>query len=391
VFDENYILKDAGAMRVPDNAGFDPGMEIAVTPKQIAFINPIRPQQKGYIYIWVSNECENTKVWFDDLKITHRSRRVTQAIDYYAYGSVLREQKTPEELTYRYKYQGQFAEKDEETGWSHFELREYDPVIVRFTSTDPAGQFNSPFVGMSNDPINGTDPDGGYFFGLFGSTKQQRDAARNTADLTGGEIANITKRNISVTAFDNNSWYNDPIEGYNTATNHSWNYTFDKGGNYDVSINQFTVLSMATGRVDFDPLGQYMLGSLAVGVSKGMSVLYLRTGIAVMSFSGPAGKAFFWSGISSTEASTIALTRGAYTMAETSGGRFLNQGLSKVALRIIGDKTAYRYIWAPASRKFASSAIGDVTFYSTGYRVVIWRAIEYPTLRSNFNRIIRIP
>jgi len=67
VFDENYILKGAGAMRVPDNAGFDPGMEIAADPQQVAFTNPIRPQQKGCIYIWVSNESENTKVWFDDL------------------------------------------------------------------------------------------------------------------------------------------------------------------------------------------------------------------------------------------------------------------------------------------------------------------------------------
>jgi RHS repeat-associated protein len=150
-------------MRVPDNAGFDPGMEIAVTPKQVAFVNPIRPQQKGYIYIWVSKESENTKVWFDDLKVTHRSRRVTQATDYYAYGSVLREQKTPEELTYRYKYQGQYAEKDEETGWSHFELREYDPVVGRWTSKDPYGQYYSPYIGIGNDPINGTDPDGGWF------------------------------------------------------------------------------------------------------------------------------------------------------------------------------------------------------------------------------------
>jgi len=127
----------------------------------VSFANPIRPQQKGYIYIWVSNESENTKVWFDDLKVTHRSRRVTQATDYYAYGSVLREQKTPEELTYRYKYQGQYAEKDEETGWEHFELREFDPIIGRWTSKDPKGEFYSPYVGMGNNPISNNDPDGG--------------------------------------------------------------------------------------------------------------------------------------------------------------------------------------------------------------------------------------
>jgi RHS repeat-associated protein len=62
---------------------------------------------------------------------------------------------------YRYGYQGKYAEKDEETGWNHFELREYDPVIGRWTAVDPKGQYYSPYVGMGNDPVSGTDPDGG--------------------------------------------------------------------------------------------------------------------------------------------------------------------------------------------------------------------------------------
>jgi RHS repeat-associated protein len=75
---------------------------------------------------------------------------------------VLREQKADEALyNYRYAYQGQFAEKDEETGWNHFELREYDAVIGRFTRIDPARQFASPYVGMGNDPVSGVDPTGG--------------------------------------------------------------------------------------------------------------------------------------------------------------------------------------------------------------------------------------
>lgn len=46
--------------------------------------------------------------------------------------------------------------------WNHFELREYDPVIGRWTSTDPYGQHWSSYLGMSNDPINRVDPDGGF-------------------------------------------------------------------------------------------------------------------------------------------------------------------------------------------------------------------------------------
>ncbi|TXI70181.1 MAG: hypothetical protein E6Q41_01690 [Cyclobacteriaceae bacterium] len=162
IFDNNYVVKDGGAWRVPDAAGFDPGLELAVNPQQVKFPSYIKPQQKGYIYIWVSNESENTKVWFDDLKVTHTKSRVVQASDYYAWGSTMREQRSPENPTYRYGYQGQFAEKDLETGWNHFELREYDGIAGRWTSTDPYGQYWSAYLGMGNNPVNEVDPDGGY-------------------------------------------------------------------------------------------------------------------------------------------------------------------------------------------------------------------------------------
>lgn len=97
------------------------------------------------------------------MKVTHTQNIVVQATDYGVWGDVLREQKTDELLyKYRFGYQGQFAEKDEETGWNHFEAREYDPIIARWTSTDPMGQFWSPFIGMGNDPISSVDPDGRF-------------------------------------------------------------------------------------------------------------------------------------------------------------------------------------------------------------------------------------
>ncbi len=156
-----YVMINAGAVRVPQGAGFDPGLEITVTPQLTQFQNAITTHQAGYVYVWVSNESENSKVWFDDLKVTHRSSRVTQATDFYAWGNVMRENKSPEDVRYRYGYQGQFAEKDEETGWNHFELREYDPVVARWTAVDPKRQYYSPYVGMGNNPVNAVDPDGG--------------------------------------------------------------------------------------------------------------------------------------------------------------------------------------------------------------------------------------
>jgi RHS repeat-associated protein len=161
LFDESMTLVDAGWQRVVDSAGFDVGEEaLANRHERIAFEQPIYVPENGYIYIWVSNESEGTKVWFDDVKITHTQITVTQASDYGVWGDVLRELKAPE-FTYRHGYQGNFSEKDKETGWNHFELREFDPVIGRWLVKDPYREFWSPYIGMGNNPVSGIDPDGG--------------------------------------------------------------------------------------------------------------------------------------------------------------------------------------------------------------------------------------
>lgn len=33
----------------------------------------------------------------------------------------------------------------------------------RWLQKDPAGQYYSPYVGMGNNPVNRTDPDGGWY------------------------------------------------------------------------------------------------------------------------------------------------------------------------------------------------------------------------------------
>ena len=66
---------------------------------------------------------------------------------------------------YRYAFQGQ--EKDSETGKEAFELRLWDSRIGRWLTTDPYGQYSSPYLGMGNNPINGVDPDGGFFEELW--------------------------------------------------------------------------------------------------------------------------------------------------------------------------------------------------------------------------------
>ncbi len=206
LFDRTYAMITAGAKRVPLNAGFDPGLEMAVAPQLTRFDNPVTVGQAGYVYVWVSNESENSKVWFDDLKVTHRSSRVTQATDFYAWGNVMRENKSPEDARYRYGYQGQFAEKDEETGYNFFELRNYDPIVGRWISTDPYSQYWSPYTGMGNDPINFSDADGGY--SRFGAWWRNITHGGNGIYQAGGEWG------FNVNGGESFEVNGEPIQGY---------------------------------------------------------------------------------------------------------------------------------------------------------------------------------
>ncbi|WP_435866954.1 RHS repeat-associated core domain-containing protein [Streptomyces xanthochromogenes] len=46
------------------------------------------------------------------------------------------------------------------TGLYKMGARSYDPNLARFTTTDPSGQENNPYLYAAGDPINQTDPIG---------------------------------------------------------------------------------------------------------------------------------------------------------------------------------------------------------------------------------------
>ena len=83
--------------------------------------------------------------------------------DYYPYGMPMPgRQLNP--TNHRYGYQGEFAEKDRETGFNHFEARLWDSRTGRWMIPDPAGQFHSPYLGMGNSPVIQVDEDGEWAF-----------------------------------------------------------------------------------------------------------------------------------------------------------------------------------------------------------------------------------
>ncbi|MDA9316693.1 RHS repeat-associated core domain-containing protein [Polaribacter sp.] len=85
---------------------------------------------------------------------------LVSATDYYPFGMPMPNRQIVNGEPYRYAFQGQ--EKDPETGKEAFQLRLWDSRIGRWLTTDPAGQFNSPYLGMGNNPVSRIDPDGGY-------------------------------------------------------------------------------------------------------------------------------------------------------------------------------------------------------------------------------------
>ena len=142
-------------------------------------------EEPAELEVWVQN-LDAQYVYFDDLKIEHQVGALVAENHFYPYGqrNDALSWTRPSVRSYGRGYQGQNTRFDEETGYDNFELRLYDSRIGRWLSTDPMGQYHSPYVGMGNDPVNGIDPDGGWLFGWFGSSSAERqtDRALNLAN-----------------------------------------------------------------------------------------------------------------------------------------------------------------------------------------------------------------
>ncbi len=166
VFDKNYKVQEYDFVQVSEDAEI-PEVDPHLKLHEHLILDDIKIQKEGYIYVYVSNQSDqNMEVYFDDLRVNHNYSNIVAGSDFYPFGLAIKDREITRE-SYRHGYQGKFAEKDEETGWNHFELREYDPMIGRWMAKDPAGQYFSPYVGMGNNPVNGVDQDGGFFGDYF--------------------------------------------------------------------------------------------------------------------------------------------------------------------------------------------------------------------------------
>ncbi|HEY8937836.1 MAG TPA: RHS repeat-associated core domain-containing protein, partial [Cyclobacteriaceae bacterium] len=162
LYDKYGQLVDHNNIQVSDLAEIRSDRSLLFPHEKLSF--NLNIEKGGFLYVYVSNLTdENMAVYFDDLRIKQTMSDIVAGGDYYPYGLAIGDRQIDRQ-PFRYGYQGKFAEKDDETGWNHFEAREYDPIIGRWITKDPAGQFYSPYVGMGNNPVSGTDPNGKYTF-----------------------------------------------------------------------------------------------------------------------------------------------------------------------------------------------------------------------------------
>ena len=152
------VRDDKSNILLDDFQSADPTQPGTWQPLQVG----LRLQQGGTVELRVETaDALHPDVFFDDVQLDYTASTIVQEQHSYAYGAPLLGLNYVVGTTrYRHGYQGQYAERDEETGTDDFELRNYDSRIGRWTAPDPAGQFDSPYVGMGNDPVSNVDADG---------------------------------------------------------------------------------------------------------------------------------------------------------------------------------------------------------------------------------------
>ncbi|MEX2235381.1 MAG: RHS repeat-associated core domain-containing protein [Cyclobacteriaceae bacterium] len=292
----NYLIFDKNFRLQAEGFDFDQVSSAAKIPATDPFAHSheklsldVTIEKEGFIYVYVSNQSDqNMDVYFDDLKVKHKYSNIVAGGDFYPFGLSIKDREISREH-YRFGYQGQFAEKDEETGWNHFELREYDPVIGRWTCTDPYRQYWSPYRGMGNDPVNYTDPDGGY--SPFGAWWRNGFSMEGVYE-SGGEYGyNTIEDGGFVPHFgDERSWLpkSDILDqAFQNAGLSQQFETYDR------------IMLRGGDGIEFDALGQLSLGFLAADVL----ALTARGGVAVAA---NGGSSTIYRAVSTAEVDDIA-------------------------------------------------------------------------------------
>lgn len=112
----------------------------------------------------LSDHLGNSRVCFKEAPAHPGKPLLIQETQYYAFGMEISDLGWRSGSLNRFLYNGKELQDELNLGIYNFYWREYDPVIARWWQVDPFDQYASPYLAMGNNPVNGIDPDGGWFW-----------------------------------------------------------------------------------------------------------------------------------------------------------------------------------------------------------------------------------
>jgi RHS repeat-associated protein len=162
LFDDQMNYVSGSSVQVP--------LITAGMSKQVMQANlPSTISKNGYLYIYVSNESQDT-VFFDNLDIQYRRGPITEEEHYYPFGLTMQgisDRALQFGKVNKYRYNG--IEQDTTFGVDEYEapLRNLDPQLGRWWQVDPQSTDHaddmerwSPYVSNKDNPILNKDPRG---------------------------------------------------------------------------------------------------------------------------------------------------------------------------------------------------------------------------------------
>lgn len=126
---------------------------------------PLKINQSGYVYIYLSNENETSvEVFFDDFKVEHKKSQVVQMDDYYPFGLTFNSYSRESSVKNKYLYNaGSELQDGLDLGVYETFYRMLDPASGRWWQVDPMVDelyFWTPYNYSFNNPIRYNDPKG---------------------------------------------------------------------------------------------------------------------------------------------------------------------------------------------------------------------------------------